>query len=263
MTTDTGLTKLPGLAFAKLEHEFAVGFEEGPRLGSEATVKIQSIRTAVQRAARVVVADFGLECFNFGTGDVGRVADDEIEAFARRQGGEAIAVAEFDVVGETVLGGILFGDHQSLGGNIKGNDARRWTLRRERDGDTAAAGAEVQSSRASRVERREKQPAGFGEEFRFGARDEDVTVDGDFQAAKGSGTDEVLERLALAAALDEFAERVQFGLGQLAFEVQVELHARELQDMRKQLLCLQAGRVHTLFGEEIGTFRDDFEDGHV
>ena len=72
----------------------------------------------------------------------------------------------------------------------------------------------------------------------------------------------MLKWFTLSAALDELAEGVEFRLGQIAFKVQVEFHAWELQHVGEQQLCLQTRRVHALLGEKFGTLRDDFENGH-
>ena len=73
----------------------------------------------------------------------------------------------------------------------------------------------------------------------------------------------MLQRFALAAADDEFAEGGEFGVGKGALEVQVELHAGHFQQVGEEEFHLQARRVHAFFGEEIGALGDDFEDGHA
>jgi len=64
----------------------------------------------------------------------------------------------------------------------------------------------------------------------------------------------VLQRLALAPAFDEFAQRVRFRRGEHALEIQIQLHARQLEQMRQQQLGLQARRLDAPFGEKFRAF---------
>jgi len=89
-----------------------------------------------------------------------------------------------------------------------------------------------------------------------------MAVDGDFQAAKAGRADDMLERFALAAAADEFAQIVHFLWGQGALEFEVELHARELEHVRQQEFGMQAGRIDALFREKFGAALNGFENGH-
>jgi hypothetical protein len=72
----------------------------------------------------------------------------------------------------------------------------------------------------------------------------------------------MLERFALSAAFDEFAKRVSFGFAQRALEVQIQLHARNLQDVREQQLGLQPWRVDIFFGQEFRAFLNALKDRH-
>ena len=73
----------------------------------------------------------------------------------------------------------------------------------------------------------------------------------------------MLQRLALAATLDQFAECGQFRVGQRALEIQVEFHARKLEDVRQQQLCLQARRVHPALREKRRAFLNDLKHRHA
>ena len=106
-------------------------------------------------------------------------------------------------------------------------------------------------------------PRALGEQFGFRARDQHGGTDGDFQAAEGRGADEMLERLALAAALDKRAERFQFNIREHALEVQIELETRHAQDVREQQLDLQPRRIHAALGEKLSAALDHFEDRHA
>ena len=90
-----------------------------------------------------------------------------------------------------------------------------------------------------------------------------MVVHSDFQSAKRSRTGEVLKGFVLAAAFDEFAQRIRFHRGERSFEIQIELHARHLQQVRQQQFGLQARRFDAFFGQEFRAFLNRFEDGHA
>ena len=73
----------------------------------------------------------------------------------------------------------------------------------------------------------------------------------------------MLERLALAAPPHQLAHRVEFRLGKGALEVQVELHARQFEEVREQQFRLQTWRVHVLPGQEFRAFLNDFKHCHA
>lgn len=72
----------------------------------------------------------------------------------------------------------------------------------------------------------------------------------------------MLERFAFAAADDGFAERVGFSGGQGALEIQVEIHARHLEEVGQEQLGLQARGFDAAFGQKIGALLYRFQDGH-
>ena len=109
----------------------------------------------------------------------------------------------------------------------------------------------------------EKLPASFREQFRFRPRHEGVAVHGDFIAAKRSRANDVLERFALAAAFDEFAQRVRFRRREHALEVQIQFHARQLEQMREQEFGLQSRRLDIFFAEKIRALLNRLKDGHA
>ena len=90
-----------------------------------------------------------------------------------------------------------------------------------------------------------------------------MAVHGDFQSAKRSRTGDVLERFVLAAAFDEFAQRVRFRRCERALEIQIQFHARHFEEMREQQFGLQARRFDAFFGQKFRAFLNRFEDGHA
>ena len=72
----------------------------------------------------------------------------------------------------------------------------------------------------------------------------------------------MLERFSLATPLDEFAKSIEFGVGEGAVEVQVQLHPRHVEKMRQEQFSLKPRRIDLAFGEEFRAALDDFQDCH-
>jgi hypothetical protein len=72
----------------------------------------------------------------------------------------------------------------------------------------------------------------------------------------------MLERLALAAAPDQFAQGRQFRFRQEAFELEVKFDALALDRMREQMLGIQARALDVALLEISGRRLQDFENGH-
>ena len=66
---------------------------------------------------------------------------------------------------------------------------------------------------------------------------------------------------AMAAPFHEGADFLEIGLGQRAFELQVELHALQAERVANQNLRIQAWALHAHGREKVGRLLDDFEDG--
>ncbi len=73
----------------------------------------------------------------------------------------------------------------------------------------------------------------------------------------------MLKRLPLAAAFDEITERIRFHRRQYSLKIQIQLHARHLEQMSKQQVGLQARGLDTFFGKKFSAFLNRFEDGHA
>lgn len=91
-----------GLAVAKFSEEAAVRVQPSGALRRKPSVKSQPVRAAVERQARVKVADFGLKRGDFRRRDVGRIRNDEIEAQFGWQSGKAVAEMERDAARQLV-----------------------------------------------------------------------------------------------------------------------------------------------------------------
>ena len=80
----------------------------------------------------------------------------------------------------------------------------------------------------------EEGPAALGQQLRLWSRDEHVPVHRDFQTAERGGTDDMLQRFALAAAPDEFAKAVNLRRREHPLKREVQPHARLLEQVRQQ-----------------------------
>ena len=72
------------LTDAKLDHQHAVGLEQPGGLSRNGAIGVETIDAAIERAARVA-PDLRGERGDVAAGDVGRVADDEVEAAGQRR----------------------------------------------------------------------------------------------------------------------------------------------------------------------------------
>lgn len=150
--------------------------------------------------------------------------------------------------------------------NVQGAYAGGGALNGEGDGDAPAAGAEIKCERRRSAGLFgglfQELPAEFGEEFGFGPGNEDVAVDGEIEAAKAGGAEDVLQGFALAASAHEFAEGGLLVVGEDALEVQIKLHARDLEQVGEEKLGVQARGLDAFFGEKIDAALDGLQNGH-
>ena len=73
----------------------------------------------------------------------------------------------------------------------------------------------------------------------------------------------MLQRLALAAAPDEFAKAVHFRRREHPLKLQVKPHARLLEKVRQQQFRLQPGRIYPLLAQELRAALNGFKNRHA
>src|SRR5690349_6663440 len=73
------------------------------RFGDQAIENREAVRAAVQRLMRLVIAHARRQLGKILAGDVRRIAEDEIEAFAAWNRSEQIALHKADAFGDTML----------------------------------------------------------------------------------------------------------------------------------------------------------------
>jgi hypothetical protein len=73
----------------------------------------------------------------------------------------------------------------------------------------------------------------------------------------------MLQRLALAAALDELAKAVNLCWREHALKLEVQPHARLPKQVRQQQFRLQTGRLYPLLGQELRAALNGFKNRHT
>ena len=155
-------------------------------------------------------------------------------------GVEQVALLDGDAVAQPEPLDVPPRDRDRVGADVGGDDGRALQVMRDRRGDAAAAGAQVEHARrleAGRVAR-ELQHV-FDQRLGVRPRDQHRGRDFELEVEEVRPPGEVGDRLLLAGALDERAIGRQLLLGQRAFVVGVELDARDVQDVSEQQLGRQ------------------------
>ena len=73
----------------------------------------------------------------------------------------------------------------------------------------------------------------------------------------------MLQRLALAAPLDEFAKVINLRRREHPLKLEVQPHARLLEQVRQQQFRLQPGRINPLFDQELRAALNSFKNCHT
>src|SRR5450432_881579 len=111
---------------------------------------------------------------------------------------------------------------EGIRGEIDRMQFRRGKTGREREHDNTAAGPDIEDAR---ILRPGEVAQIFDQLLGFGARDERAFVADKDMVGEFDRPQKMLERLALAAAPNEFAQGREFRLGERALEVEVKLDA--------------------------------------
>src|ERR1700677_2632861 len=93
------------LTVANLNGEKTVWFQRAVSVGDEAAVEVETVGAGEEGGCWLVVSDLGVKAGAVAIGDVGRVADDGVEAggtfgvgFVRAQGREEVGLEKMDTV---------------------------------------------------------------------------------------------------------------------------------------------------------------------
>ena len=102
------------MAVAEFNHDFPGGVQECFGLRCNQTIKLQTVRAAVERGAWIKIAHFRLERRNLGGRNVGRIADDEVGSRGVWQCRKTIALQELNPFRDIVTHSVFFGQSQSV-----------------------------------------------------------------------------------------------------------------------------------------------------
>ena len=189
------------LAEAELEGEKAGGLEQGVGLGEKAGVELEAGGAGEEGLRGLVGADLGVERGGIGIGDVGRVRDDGVEGGLGGELLEEVGLKKVDAGGEVVGGGVLAGESEGFGGEVKRGDQGVGECVSESEGDGSGAGADV--GKGEGCGGRQAGEVGLEGELGCGAGDEDGGGDAEGEAEKLLGAENVLEGLKAETLLEQ------------------------------------------------------------
>ena len=140
------------------------------RLRYEPSIDVEAVVAGEEGGGGFVVADFGLEGWGVGEGDVGWVGEDDVEWVVGFKRGEEIAFEEDDL---GVVGlGVFAGYGEGGGGDVGGVDLGCGEVGGEGYGDGPGSGSDVGDAEGfGSVELGGVEKDGFDELFGFGAGD--------------------------------------------------------------------------------------------
>jgi hypothetical protein len=253
------------LTVTEFDHETGLGLELRCGFAGQSSQEAEAIRTAIEGQARVVVFDLGLELIDLGGRDVGWIGDDQIEAQIGRQRCEAIAAVKSDAMFGLVAGGVFAGYDQGVGRQIDGVDMGMGKGMGEGDGEAPAAGSEIEENERLGCAGLESGQGEFGELFGFGPGNENASIHFELEAVEGGGAEDMLQRFASTAALDQDSQGIEIGIGDGTIELEVELQSGDAELVCEEPFDLESGRFDAFAGEELRAALDDFKHchGHV
>jgi hypothetical protein len=250
------------LAVAQFHHHHPRWSDPASGAAGQPSQHVQPVWASIKGNTRVVVPNLGLEMVDLARGDVRRIGDDQVERQARREGYESIPAMKGDPLVGPMTCGILTRDRQGIGREVNRMHPGLGQVMGQRHRQTTASGAEIKNLEWMRVLVAQSGQSQFGQDLSFGAGDKDAMIDFEFEAVKDGGAQNVLQRFAPAASLNQVPDGLQVGLRKQAIELQVELQARNGEPMRQEPLHLEPGRVHAFAGQVFGAASDHFEHRH-
>ena len=150
---------------------------------------------------------------------------------------------------ETEAGGVASGDFEGTGGNIRGVDGCGWKFFCQGDGDAAGASADIDEGEIFASEagvaagadfaNSKAVESDFDEVLGFGAGNENVGSDFEFETPKFLFACEMLRRLAIGAAADERRIIFSFVRRQEIFRMRIDPGAVATRGVEKQKLRRQ------------------------
>ena len=167
------------------------------RLVDDLAQVVEPVLAREQRGVRLPPVHVRRQLARLVRRDVGRVRHDDVEALIGGERAEPIPVHERHPAREPVRRRVRARHVECALASVRGDDAGRRMLVRDRQRDAARSGAQVQHARRAHghAPRAEELEHGFHEPLRLRARDQHATVDGRRGSERGAAGD-VLDRLA-------------------------------------------------------------------
>ena len=191
---------------ADFDHKIAAGFEFFVGGGDELRDDFETGCPGEDGAARFELADFELNRIFFGSTDVRRVRDHELECLSRKPveqigvvkvdaafGGVGVRSAEFEL--ET--GGVGFGDFKCCGRDVGGVNFGVGKFLGQRESDRSGAGADVSDDRS--FHRASQRDDGLDEVLGLRSWDQDGRRDDEIESPEFLVSGDVLRGDALGA----------------------------------------------------------------
>ena len=160
----------------------------------------------------------GRELRGCARGDVGKIGHDQIEHACDRF--EQMTLHEMDSVRNAEPVRVFARERERFRREIDGVQLRVGKARGERERDDAAAGSDIEHAR---IFRPGEVAEIFDQLLGFGTRDEGAFVRREGEVGEFDRAEQMLERLALAATPNEFAQGRKLGFGERAFELEIKL----------------------------------------
>ena len=249
-----------GLVVTDLDEECAAAAQETRRTGHETADEVEPIRAAIERDLWFVIVHLDLKTGNRCRRDVGWVGGDEFEDLALLEYREKIAVSELDAVGDFRPLRVLAGKGKGFRGNIRGYGAPGRACGKQGDRDDAGTGPEVEHG--GRLVARQERKRPLDEKLGLVTWNEGALVLGEDDPAELNGADNVLEGFACRAAFHERAEAVEIGLGEGAFELDIEIHAAEAEDVGEEEFDIESWGGNARLLEKGRGLLDQFKNCH-
>ena len=200
--------------------------------GEQRPVGVEPVLAAEERPPRFEVAHIPVDRLELLGGDVGRVADDEVERALEPVGPRALD--ELDVDAER--GRIGAGHLERGGADVGGDGTRGRNLGGERDGDAPAAGPEVGDAQLGAGPVAQIGHRTLHQRLGVGPGHEHVGRDPKRPPVELAGPGDVRHRFALPAPPDQLADRGQLLLVERPVELQVQVDAAQPERLRAEQL---------------------------
>ena len=225
------------LVVAMLEQQPATRLQVGARITRDGANIVQSFRSGGQCAARFEshIAPFQVRVV---LADVGRVGHHDIERLPR-DGLPPRPFAKFHLQAE--IARVAACDGERRGAGVGCGDGGQRTFGFQRQGQRAAAGAEIENADAG--VRRAYLQRRFHQRLGIGARNQRIRGNGQWQRPEFAATENMCHRFAAFTPRDVVAERVERDSLQRFLGPCKQVAARFLQRRGKQDLGIQARRI--------------------